>query len=187
MAQPKSPRALIGTAANDDSTAVRTDDDGILLTVPQIVDPIADGDVFYIFDRATIGILRTIVLRVGAIPLRMRFNVTAGVGTPVDLTEGTLAGSGGTALTVRNFNRPSSNTIDLVAVLNASSTTGGTVIFSSQASIGVALATSLGSMGEALVDREDYWILNANTNYLISYTPVASLAVTFMATFQAQE
>jgi len=181
---PPSPssQSLVGMGPSGQATMVRTDADGYLLMSTWRNDQISSGRLFYISDVATISIARNFRIAVGTNPIDMKFNVSAGLGTPITLTEGTTAGTGGTAITLQNFNRTSSNTINMTALLNPASLSGGNVIFSSQAGFGT-LTPSAGSLQQGLADVAVYWRLNANTNYVLSYTPGLSIATIMNATF----
>jgi hypothetical protein len=179
---PPSARALVGTSGSGNPASVRTDDLGFLMMSPFSNDFIAQGKLFYIYDSALLAVLRTFHIAVGANPIDMKFNVAAGLSTPVTLQEGVTAGSGGTAVSVLNFNRNSANTINLTVTLNKGSVTGGIEVFASSAGFGT-LAPASSNVQSAMAEKSNYWKLKANTNYLLSYTPGASVLTSMNATF----
>lgn len=179
---PPSSRSMVGSDANGNPTVVRTDSLGNLLSSPFSNDFVAQGKLFYIYDQTILSVVRNFHLAVGANPIDMKVNVSSGVSTPVTITEGCATGSGGSAVTVFNFNRASLNTINLTVTLNKSSTTGGSEIFGTAVGFGT-LTPSSSNLQSGLADKTVYWKLKANTNYLITYTPGASVLTGMNATF----
>jgi len=173
---------MIGMGPGNDAVPVRVDALGNLISSPFSNDFIAQGRLFYIYDQVVLAIARTFHLAVGANPIDVKLNVASGVSTPVTITEGVTAGSAGSAVTIFNFNRPSSNTINLTATLNKIGVIGGTEIFATAVGFGT-LTPAAGNLQSGLADKTIYWKLKANTNYLITYTPGASVLTSMNATF----
>jgi|SRR6185369_5694372 len=177
-----SARALVGTSGSGLNPSIRTDELGNILFSDVLNDRLDRGKLYYVFDRATLAIAKTFLIRVGANPVDFKWNVKCGLSAPVDLTEGVSVSATGSAVTIFNYTR-SVVTAPAFTVFSGPTTSNGTVIFQTQAGFGVGLTPVAGDSLTSLAEPDIPWRLKPNTDYTFAYTPVASIVALFHGVF----